>query len=107
MIVTDDVKQFYEDHRIPLGKMIVVGQTRRGLTASAIEEAAAQVYNEIQSGKTIPSIRIAWEIFSIAKRKQAITVKSEREEIASLRRELELCKRPWWRRWLEKVGWRR
>lgn len=44
------ILDYYAGMKVPIHKMVFVGQTRRGLSAAAIEAAAEQIYDEIQDG---------------------------------------------------------
>jgi hypothetical protein len=78
---------FYAANNTPISKMIVVGSGRKGLSAESINSAAEQIYDEIKAGNDLRSIRLAWEVYSRAKRIMADTEK-----------QAEIKRRPWWKR---------
>lgn len=112
-----EIEAFYRDNKTPIEKLIAVGVSRRGLAAPAIKEAAEAVYIDIEQGLEVRPIRIAWEVFSRAKRIQGATdvasqAKQEHKEnkeiqrlegdIVALRETLSqykaYCALPWWKR---------
>jgi glutathionylspermidine synthase len=96
--MTDDVRAYYASMNIPINKMVVVGTTRRGLTAESIEMAAEQIYNDIQAGRDVRKIRIAWEVYSLAKQLRAQADAKEREEMRIMRTRLKWFEQPWYKR---------
>lgn len=58
-----EVVDFYEHHGIPVDRMIRVGVRRKGLTRESIRKAAEEVYDEVQAGREIEAIRLAWEVY--------------------------------------------
>jgi hypothetical protein len=66
--MNQEVLDFYAKQNIPVGRMVHVGVTKRGLTSGKIREAATAVYQEIHAGTlNIVPIRMAWEIYARAK----------------------------------------
>lgn len=93
-----EIDNFFADNKIPLKNIVMVGVRRHGLPAPAIREAAESIYNDVQAGRQIDPIRLAWEVYALAKQLKAAGIVSEKEKIAALERELAYYKLPWWRR---------
>jgi len=58
---------FYRANNTPLEKMVLIGVNRKDLTEASVTAAAELLYEDIQDGLRIPSVRIAWEVFSRAR----------------------------------------
>jgi hypothetical protein len=95
-----EILDYYAALNIPVSKMINVGITRRNLTAAAVKTAAAEIYEEIKSGKLkISDIRIAWEIFARAKTVKIENDAKESQVIKELKKEIAYLRLPWWKKW--------
>jgi hypothetical protein len=80
---------FYKENNTPLEKLIVIGVERKGLTAASITTGAEQLHTEIQGGLNVPSVRIAWEVFSRAKILKGRVEKIEIDKTIELENELD------------------
>jgi len=58
---------FYRDNKTPLEKLVMIGVNRKDLTEASVTAAAELLYEDIQGGLKVPSVRIAWEVFSRAR----------------------------------------
>ncbi len=93
-----EIIDFYKRNKMPLPKVIWVGVNKRNLSSASIEVAAEALYDEIQNGREVRPIRLAWEIFSRAKILRAVADKKENDKIGELERKLEWYQKPWWQR---------
>ena len=82
----DEIIEFFKSHNIPVGKIISIGTTRHGLTAEAIRAAMTEIYERRDD---IKPIRLAWEVFSVAKHLKVAKEQSEDTTIKELHQELE------------------
>lgn len=98
MSVTEEARAFFASNKIPIDKMAAVGTYRLQLSAEAVEEAAQRVFEDVQEGREIPQIRLAWQVYSLAKRLKATTDARERREMEAMRRRLAWLEQPWYRR---------
>jgi len=92
------ILEFYAGMKVPIHKMVFVGQTRRGLSAAAIEAAAEQLYGEIQDGLEVRQIRLAWEVYARARKVKTQADAKERDEMTKLRERLAWLEQPWYKR---------
>lgn len=96
--MNQEIEDFYAGNKIPIAKMVMVGVSRRGLSESAIIHAAEAVYSDVQAGKIITPIRLAWEVYSRAKTMRGYEmqeIKQLTEKVAALEAELKM---PWYKR---------
>ena len=92
------ILDYYAGMKVPVHKMVFIGQTRRGLSAAAIEEAAKQLYDEIQDGLEVRQIRLAWEVYARARKVKTQADAKERDEMKKLRERLAWLEQPWYKR---------
>ena len=97
-MVTDEAKAFFAENKVPIDKMVSVAVHRLHLSADSVEEAAEQVYNRVQEGERMEPIRVAWNVYSLAKRIKATSDAKERREMEAMRKRLEWLEQPWYRR---------
>ncbi len=93
-----DAKQFFSDQKIPIEKIILVGTTRRNLSAASIEAAAESLYVDIMAGAQYRQIRLAWEVYSRAKRLKMKDDQADRDELKAIKKRLKRLELPWWKR---------
>lgn len=82
-----EVVQFYEANRLSVDRLISVGR-RKGLDENSIVLAAERLYDEIQEGREVKPIRMAWHIFSLSKRAKDTKADQEKkilEELATVK----------------------
>ena len=71
---------FYTANKTPLEKLVIIGVNRKDLTEASVTAAAELLYEDIQDGLRIPSVRIAWEVFSRARVLKGHVEKKRSEE---------------------------
>ncbi len=97
-----ETREFYAVNKVPVEKMIIVGTARRGLSAASIEAAAEQRYQEIKAGSPYRQIRLAWDVYSLAKKLKMVDDQVDRDEMKALKERLAILELPWRKRF-----WRR
>ena len=89
--------EFYEANQTPLEKLVLVGVNRKDLTEASVTAAAELLYEDIQGGLKVPSVRIAWEVFSRARVLKGHVEKKELDRTIGYLKELEWYHQPWWK----------
>ena len=62
-----EIRDFYVEKDLHISKLIERGKVKN-LNKAQIEEAAVLVYKRIQSGEEMKTIKMAWEVWRVAKR---------------------------------------
>ena len=63
-----EVEEYFAAHNIPIDKLVQVG-ARQGLSPKSVKAAAGLVYDDVQCGKRIKPLRLAWTVFARSSRK--------------------------------------
>ena len=82
-----EIRDFYALKDLHINKLVARGKLR-GLTKSQVEEAIVIIYKRIQSGEKIKPIKIAWEVWSLAKGLKSNELAEENLTIEGLRNSL-------------------
>ena len=61
-----EIRDFYTSKELHLSKLIERGKLRN-LTKAQVESAAIIIYDRIRSGDEMKTIKIAWEVWALAK----------------------------------------
>lgn len=96
-----EIIDFFAEHNLHISKMINIGISRHDLTAEAVKRAAEDVFQRVQDGEEIRPIRLAWEVFAVAKTLKVSAAKKEADKgkkIAELKAEIAELKTPWWKK---------
>lgn len=84
-----EVVDFYSSHGVPVDRIVSVGR-RRGFEEKSVLKAADSLYDEIQGGKRVEPIRLAWEIFKKSGPAKDRTWPAEKSIISEIRELKEL-----------------
>ena len=104
-----DYREFYKSKGISLDRVRHIGITKFGIPGGLVDVGAQKVYRNVKGGERVKDIALVHRIFAEAKP----LVKDNNEfnyhqtvnQIAALRRRVELLERPWSAKFKSNHGW--
>jgi len=81
----DEIIHFYLENKTPIDKIISIGMGKMGLSRASLEEALVRVYDEIQGGEEVKPIRVAWNVYALAKLLKITADDGKPNEIANIK----------------------